>query len=137
MSLNERTAESSMPSLLSALNPGWLLMFAGLLALLVSVRSLRQGLTIAAPLGAILLLATGRIPLVAALVGLQLYGVGGLLVAMAFAVYGLAVLHGFTGRSDDMASNTSSAASSIAAPTSGAGVCRPSPIRPSTWPGRA
>ncbi|MEX1250971.1 MAG: Na(+)/H(+) antiporter subunit D [Hyphomonas sp.] len=47
-----------MPVLLSALNPGWLLILAGLVALFVQVRLVRQVITIAAPILGILLLAT-------------------------------------------------------------------------------
>jgi multicomponent Na+:H+ antiporter subunit D len=46
-----------MPSMLAALNPGWLLILVGIVALFVPVRRVRQGLTIAAPLVGILLLA--------------------------------------------------------------------------------
>jgi multicomponent Na+:H+ antiporter subunit D len=46
-----------MPSMLAALNPGWLLILVGIVALFVPVRRVRQGLIIAAPLVGILLLA--------------------------------------------------------------------------------
>ena len=49
-----------MPLLLTQINPGWLLVVAGLLAMLVSVKALRQAITLLAPMGAILLLATAQ-----------------------------------------------------------------------------
>lgn len=49
-----------MPTLLTMLNPGWLLIVAGLIAMFVSVRPVRQAITILAPLIGILLLATAE-----------------------------------------------------------------------------
>jgi multicomponent Na+:H+ antiporter subunit D len=49
-----------MPMLLTAINPGWLLIAAGLVALLLKVRVLRQALTLLAPIAGILLLATAQ-----------------------------------------------------------------------------
>ncbi|MAN67426.1 Na(+)/H(+) antiporter subunit D [Hyphomonas sp. UBA5107] len=46
-----------MTGLLSMLNPGWLLIAVGLVALFLPVRRVRQGLTIAAPIIAILLVS--------------------------------------------------------------------------------
>jgi len=46
-----------MPAFLAGLNPGWLLIAAGLLALFVQVRVVRQVITIAAPILGILLLS--------------------------------------------------------------------------------
>lgn len=49
-----------MPAFLTDMNPGWLLILAGLVAVFVKIRLLRQAITIAAPLAAILLLATAQ-----------------------------------------------------------------------------
>ena len=46
-----------MTGLLSLLNPGWLLIAVGLVALFLPMRRIRQGLTIAAPIAAILLVS--------------------------------------------------------------------------------
>jgi len=45
-----------MPAFLTALSPGWLLIFAGIVAIFLPMRRVRQGITIAAPLIGILLL---------------------------------------------------------------------------------
>jgi multicomponent Na+:H+ antiporter subunit D len=47
-----------MPAALTALNPGWLLIAAGLIAFLLPLRTVRHALTIIAPMAAIALLAT-------------------------------------------------------------------------------
>ena len=47
-----------MPAFLTDLNPGWLLILAGLAAMFVKMRSVRQAITIITPVAAILLLAT-------------------------------------------------------------------------------
>ena len=47
-----------MPGFLADLNPGWLLIFAGLAALFIRMRIVRQAITVAVPLIAILMLAT-------------------------------------------------------------------------------
>lgn len=49
-----------MPAFLADLNPGWLLILAGLAAVFTQVRVLRQGITILAPILGILLLATAE-----------------------------------------------------------------------------
>ncbi|MFN4226061.1 MAG: Na(+)/H(+) antiporter subunit D [Hyphomonas sp.] len=49
-----------MPALLAELNPGWLLILAGIAAAFTQPRTIRQGLTILAPLVAILMLATAE-----------------------------------------------------------------------------
>ena len=49
-----------MPVFLTDLNPGWLLILAGIAALFVKARLLRQAITLAAPLAGILLLATAQ-----------------------------------------------------------------------------
>src|SRR3990167_5895827 len=49
-----------MPAFLVALNPGWLLILAGLIAVFVPVRAVRQAITILAPILAILLLSSAR-----------------------------------------------------------------------------
>ncbi len=46
-----------MPALLSMLNPGWLLIAVGIVALFLPIRRVRQGLTIAAPIIGILLIS--------------------------------------------------------------------------------
>lgn len=61
-----------MPAFLAALNPGWLLIAVGLVAMFVRVRAVRQGLTIGAPLVAIALLALA--PHGVALSGLEVVG---------------------------------------------------------------
>ena len=45
-----------MPSMLAGLNPGWVLIIAGVASLFITMRSVRQVVTIAAPLLALLLL---------------------------------------------------------------------------------
>jgi len=47
-----------MPAFLTDLNPGWLLILAGLAAMFIKIRSVRQAITIITPVVAILLLAT-------------------------------------------------------------------------------
>ena len=49
-----------MPEFLTALNPGWLLIAAGLAAMLISVRQVRQAITLLAPIAGILLLASAQ-----------------------------------------------------------------------------
>lgn len=49
-----------MPDFLTDLNPGWLLILAGLIAIFVKARLLRQAITLAVPLAGILLLATAQ-----------------------------------------------------------------------------
>lgn len=49
-----------MPEFLTVLNPGWLLIAAGLAAMLISVRQLRQAITLIAPIAGILLLASAQ-----------------------------------------------------------------------------
>ena len=46
-----------MPAFLTALNPGWLLILAGVVAIFLPMRRARQGIAIAAPLIGIALLA--------------------------------------------------------------------------------
>ena len=45
-----------MPTMLAGLNPGWVLIIAGVASLFITMRSVRQVVTIAAPLLALLLL---------------------------------------------------------------------------------
>ena len=49
-----------MPAFLASLNPGWLLIVAGVIALFVKVRVVRQAISIIAPLVGILMLATAQ-----------------------------------------------------------------------------
>ena len=49
-----------MPAFLATLNPGWLLIVAGLVALFVKVRVVRQAISIIAPVIGILMLATAQ-----------------------------------------------------------------------------
>ena len=49
-----------MPAFLTALNPGWLMIFAGLVALFVQVRVVRQAISILTPIIAILMLSGAR-----------------------------------------------------------------------------
>jgi multicomponent Na+:H+ antiporter subunit D len=49
-----------MPEFLTVLNPGWLLIAAGLAAMLISVRQVRQAITLLAPIAGILLLASAQ-----------------------------------------------------------------------------
>jgi len=49
-----------MPEFLTALNPGWLLIAAGLAAMLISVRQVRQAIALIAPIAGILLLASAQ-----------------------------------------------------------------------------
>jgi multicomponent Na+:H+ antiporter subunit D len=49
-----------MPAFLASLNPGWLLILAGLITLFVKVRVVRQAISIIAPLVGILMLATAQ-----------------------------------------------------------------------------
>ncbi|HBQ50067.1 MAG TPA: Na(+)/H(+) antiporter subunit D, partial [Hyphomonas atlantica] len=90
-----------MTGLLSLLNPGWLLIAVGLVALFLPMRRIRQGLTIAAPIAAILLvsLADRNINLLTAnALGLEMvlyrvdnlsyiFGLAFLLAALLNAIY--------------------------------------------------
>jgi multicomponent Na+:H+ antiporter subunit D len=49
-----------MPDFLTDLNPGWLLIAAGLAAMFIKIRQVRQAITLTAPVIAILLLATAQ-----------------------------------------------------------------------------
>ncbi|MBI1399593.1 Na(+)/H(+) antiporter subunit D [Hyphomonas sp.] len=49
-----------MPAFLASLNPGWLLIVAGVIALFVKVRVVRQAISIIAPIVGILMLATAQ-----------------------------------------------------------------------------
>ena len=73
-----------MPAFLTDLNPGWLLILAGLAAMFVKMRSVRQAITIITPVAAILLLS---------LLGLVLQGPVAALSGGYGSRYGLAGLH--------------------------------------------
>jgi multicomponent Na+:H+ antiporter subunit D len=49
-----------MPAFLASLNPGWLLVLAGIVSLFVTVRVVRQGISILTPILAILLLVSAQ-----------------------------------------------------------------------------
>lgn len=49
-----------MPSFITDLNPGWLLILAGLAAMFINIRALRQAITIIAPLVGILMLTSAE-----------------------------------------------------------------------------
>jgi multicomponent Na+:H+ antiporter subunit D len=90
-----------MPDFLTALNPGWLLILAGIVAIFLPMRRLRQGITIAAPLIGIAMLALADQNvnhLTASVMGLDMilyrvdglsfvFGIAFLLAALLNAIY--------------------------------------------------
>ena len=54
-----------MPTMLAGLNPGWVLIIAGVASLFITMRSVRQVVTIAAPLLALLVLVLVLLAVVA------------------------------------------------------------------------